>query len=110
MDFEFPQFPERIVIDATRSWTATFDSYDQRKEDIYYLVTLYEGETRAARFFACVFPWWAGENWNTPDFAEKLKKAIHAVAETGKANTEYTGSLQGWMAAGGRSPLDLDGD
>jgi hypothetical protein len=32
MPFEFPQFSRKIPIDATRWWTATFDSHDQRTQ------------------------------------------------------------------------------
>lgn len=108
MHFEWPQFEQKIPIDAARSWTATFESFDERKLDLYYIVTLHEGNKKVTRFFVCVFPWWAEENWSDPGFADHLQKAIHAVAATGRTNTDYTGSLAGWMAAGGRSPLDLD--
>lgn len=51
-DFTWPRFAEPVVIDATRSWTATFDSYDQRNDNTYYIVTLMEAGREPRRFMA----------------------------------------------------------
>jgi hypothetical protein len=88
-EFTFPAFSEPTPIDAKRSWTATFDSYDQRNEDCYYVVTLSTGE----RFMVQVALYWAGDDWSGPGFAERLKQEIHKVAATGKTNTSYTGAM-----------------
>lgn len=105
MPSDVPQFPERTPIDAGRSWTAAFDSYDERKLDLYYVVTLHEGDRPVARFVVCVFPWWNVEDWCDPAFRDHLRKDLHDAAATGRTNTAYEGSVAGWMAAGGRMPL-----
>ena len=93
MPFKYPQFSEKVPIDHTRSWTAVFESFDERKLDLYYIVTLYEEGKQADRFIVCVFPWWAGEDWADPTATCHLQEAIHAVAVTGRTNTDYKGSL-----------------
>jgi hypothetical protein len=35
MAVTFPSYEQPTPIDATRSWTATFSSYDQRNDDVY---------------------------------------------------------------------------
>lgn len=93
MAFTFPEYPEPTPIDGERSWTARFDSYDQRNDDIYYEVTIHQGASQVARFYVKVFPAWAGDDWNRPDFADKLRQDIHKIAATGKSNTDYLGPL-----------------
>jgi hypothetical protein len=36
--FEWPRFDAPTVLGGGRTWTATFDSYDQRNDDAYYVV------------------------------------------------------------------------
>src|SRR5262249_45890052 len=36
MTFTFPEYTQPTPLDAQRSWTATFESYDQRNDDVYY--------------------------------------------------------------------------
>lgn len=100
-----PQFTDKIPIQVTpsittrntgRSWTARFDSVDERKIDLYYIVTIYEGDQLTSQFYVCIFPWWSFENWNDPIYCSHLQDAIHAVAITGQTNTNYQGSLFGW--------------
>lgn len=93
MAFTFPQFGEPIPVDVQRSWTASFDSYDQRNDDVYYVVTLHEAGREVGRFMVQVGLHWAGDDWTGPDFVERLRKEIHRAAATGKTNTSYTGSL-----------------
>jgi hypothetical protein len=93
MAFAFPQFNAPVTIDAQRSWTATFDSYDQRNDDVYYLVTLREDGREVARFMVQVGLYWAGDDWTGPGFAGRLHDELHKVAVTGKTNTSYTGTV-----------------
>jgi hypothetical protein len=89
--FEWPQFPQKVFIDGSRAWTATFDSYDQRNDDCYYRVKLYAGELLQAQFVVKADIGWAGEDWTGSDFTERLRAAIGAVAATGQTNTGYAG-------------------
>jgi endonuclease YncB( thermonuclease family) len=93
MAFSFPQFREPMPIDTQRSWTATFDSYDQRNDDVYYVVTIREGGTDVARFMVQVGLYWAGNDWTGPGFIKRLHQELHKVAVTGKTNTSYTGTM-----------------
>jgi hypothetical protein len=93
MSFTFPDFPEPTPIDAQRSWTATVDSYDQRNDEAYYLVTLQETGREAGRFMVQVGLYWAGDDWTGPGFLPRLRDEIHRVAATRKTNTSYTGAM-----------------
>ena len=93
MAFEFPQFHEPTPIDTQRSWVATFKSYDQRNDDVYYVVTLQEAGRDVASFMVQVGLYWAGNDWTGPDFIGRLREELHKVAATGKTNTGYTGPM-----------------
>jgi hypothetical protein len=73
-----------------------FDSYDQRNDDIYYMVTIRDERHEVTRFMVQVFPYWAGEDWTGPGFVECLHREIHKVAVTGTTNTGYTGAVAAW--------------
>jgi hypothetical protein len=96
---EFPQFPNIVPIDSYHAWTASYDSFDERKLDLYYIVTLYESDRAARQFMACIFPWWSAEHWSDSIYRNHLQDAIHAVAVTGQTNTGYQGSIFGWHPA-----------
>jgi hypothetical protein len=93
MSFTFPRFDRPTAIDATRSWTADFDSYDQRNDDCYYRVTIREGDREVARFHVVIALDWAGDDWTGPEFATRLREEIHKVANDGKPNTAYDGAM-----------------
>ena len=91
MSFDWPQFSTPVTLPDGRSFTATFDSYDQRHEECYYRVTLGEGESASA-FIAQVGTEWAGDDWSTPEFTAQLLDGIRRVAATGRSNTSYEGT------------------
>lgn len=93
MEFKWPVFDELMVIDASRSWTAAFDSYDQRNDNCYYIITLHESGKPSRRFMAQIDVGWAGSNWTIPSFAARLRDRIGWVARAGVSNTSYSGSL-----------------
>lgn len=93
MAFTFPEFSEPVAIDAQRSWTATFDSYDQRNDDVYYVVTLREVSGATMNLMVRVGLDWAGDDWTGLELLDRLRKEIHGVAATGKSNTHYTGAM-----------------
>lgn len=90
MDSEYPQFNEPIAIDARRSWTATFDSYNLRLDDLYYVASIREEGGDVTEIMVQV-SWWGQE---TGDFAGWLREEIQRVVATGKTNTEYAGYNQ----------------
>ncbi|MBO3749501.1 hypothetical protein J5X84_25775 [Streptosporangiaceae bacterium NEAU-GS5] len=94
MGFSFPEFTSPTEIDAQRSWTAEFESYDQRHDDVYYIVTIVSGSESGdnLQLMAQIALWWAGDDWSGPEFAQCLHRAIHVVA-TGESNTTYQGAM-----------------
>ncbi len=77
-------------LDGDRSWSATFDSYDQHHDDCYYLVRLFEGDRAVAELTVKISMDFApGDNWETPEFLTELRSRIAEVAATGKTNTTY---------------------
>jgi hypothetical protein len=87
--FEWPRFDDPIPLDADRSWTATFDSYDQRNDDIYYVVTITGRDGSRTRLVATTWPSWVGDDWTVPEFLPGLRRALHDVAARGESNTTY---------------------
>jgi hypothetical protein len=74
------------------AWTAEFESYNQRTDDVYYVVTVLDGAGPPVRFMANVVPP-PGDDWTGPAFAEGLREQLHQVAAMGRTNTGYTGPL-----------------
>lgn len=88
MSFTWPQYTNEPLDDG-RMWSAKFDSYDQRNEDCYYVVTLSDGTT----FMAQVGTEFAGDDWNKPEVLNELRARIARIAATGKTNTSYRGPV-----------------
>ncbi len=89
MAFTWPEFTTRQRLDDLRSWTASFDSYDQYHENVYYLVQLYRGDEQLSQFMVKVDTTWCGDDWTVPSFLPELTKKIAEWAEDGKTNTDY---------------------
>ena len=53
----------RSELSTFGAWTAVFDSYDQRNDDLYYVVSIHEAGHEVTRFMIQLFPSWAGESW-----------------------------------------------
>lgn len=104
MTSPWPEFDQPIPIDATRSWTALFNTYDQRTDDCYYIITLHGGGTSERRIMAEISL--CAQDLSDPGFAGWLKRQLHDVAASGRPNTEYKGSMEEWMKGGGRYPVD----
>jgi hypothetical protein len=87
--FTWPVF-NREALDGIRAWAATFDSYDQYHEDVYYAVRLRDGERDIGEFMVQVGMEFApGNDWDTPEFLTELRARIASVATTGKTNTTH---------------------
>ncbi len=91
MSFTWPEFMQPEPLGDGRSWTAKFDSYDQRNEDCYYVVTVAGG----APFMVKVPLYWAGDDWSGPGFVDRLRDELRSVARGGRSNTDYRGSVLG---------------
>jgi hypothetical protein len=86
MAFEWP-----ILYAEDHSWVANYDSYDQRNEVVYYLITP-KTSTGKAPFMAEVDTNRMGDDWTTPEAVNWLDQGIRRVAATGLTNTEYQGN------------------
>jgi hypothetical protein len=93
MPFRWPVFEEAVPIDSVSSWTAVQESYDQRNDDCYYIVTLLKEGAPVRSFMVKVDVGWAGDDWTTPEFARRLEEEIGRAARRGETNTDYPGPL-----------------
>ena len=87
--FTWPAFEVHQPLDGGRSWTAAFDSHDQHKDDVYYLVRLFQGDDPSDEFMVEIGTEWTGDDWTVPTFLPELQRRIAEVAATGKTNTAY---------------------
>lgn len=88
-----PDFSTPIAIDQQRSFTARFDSYDQRNDDIYYMISVQQSDRDPVSFMAQVGMYWAGDDWTSPAFVQRLQQELHTIAARGVSNTAYTGAM-----------------
>jgi hypothetical protein len=91
MSFTWPEFTNPEALEGNRSWTARFDSYDQRNEDCYYMVTVSDAGRENGHFMVQVGTEFAGDDWTGPAFIDELRSRIASVAADGKTNTDYRG-------------------
>ncbi len=92
MSFTWPEFTNE-PLDGGRTWSAKFDSYDQRNEDCYYVITVYEAGNVIASFMAQAGTEFAGDDWTGPGFLVELNRRLAQVAATGQTNTTYRGPV-----------------
>ena len=84
----WPQFHGEALPDG-RTWSATFDSYDERHDDVYYVVTLSDGTELMAQVSAT----FSSDAWIDAEVRDTLRARIGQVAATGKSNTDYRGPV-----------------
>ncbi len=77
----FPRFDHLQPLDGERSWVAVYDSYDQRNDDVYYVITVHSNGHDACST-ARVSLWWAGDDWTGPQFADRLRDELRTIART----------------------------
>jgi hypothetical protein len=88
MSTDWPEFANEKLDDGRR-WSATFDSYDQRKDTVYYVVTLSDGTS----FMVAVSALLSTEQWNDEEARTTLGARLGRVAATGQTNTSYRGPV-----------------
>jgi hypothetical protein len=94
----WPEFTNEPIY-GDRTWSATFDSYDQRNEDCYYVITLSDGTA----FMAQVSATFSTDQWIESEVTATLRARLGQVAETGKSNTTYRGPVMRLRALSARS-------
>ena len=86
--FSWPELTKPEPLDDGRSWTATFDSYDQYREVCYYRVVIVEPRTE---IMVAIGTEMFGDDWRHPIVIGELRMTISGVAATGVTNTTYAG-------------------
>ncbi len=85
----FPQFTEPTSLPDGATWTAEFDSYNQKTDSAYYCITR-QGAEGAVQL-------WASVHCDGVPNDEQLRADVGAVAASGKANTDHKGSMVWYM-------------
>jgi hypothetical protein len=88
----WPDFKTPNPLGGSRSWKATFDSYDQHNDRGYYRVTLFDDWREVASFMWMIPMYWAGDDWTGPGFAGELRDQLEQAAISGQTNTTYLGN------------------
>jgi hypothetical protein len=93
-----PKFETPQPLTTSRTWTAAFDSYDQRNEWLYYIITRHEHGTEVDRLLAQLDAWRGGASWAMPVFIEGVRRDLEELARLGQSNVRYRGTLTrgGW--------------
>lgn len=86
----WPEFTQPTAIGADRSWTARFESFDQRNDDCYYEITLWMRGAPEKTIWGRVTVGYGRTNEETET---SIRRDLHRIAASGAANTEYTGSM-----------------
>lgn len=89
-----PSFDAPQALSDGRSWTAGFDSLDERHQDVYFGVTIWRGLESLARFMVQVDEYlgeWDGQDRHFDTAAARAHycRAIAAVAADGRANCRH---------------------
>jgi WD40 repeat protein len=91
VQFEFPAFAEPVPIGDGRVWTANYESYDQRLDDVFYTIWVGAAGGPARQLTVSIGLYWAGDDWSDPAFADRLRAELHAAAVRGESNTRSAG-------------------
>jgi hypothetical protein len=89
MSFQWPEFTVPNAIGGSRAWTARFDSYDQRNDDCYYLISVLDNGVETTRFMARIDLSWSQDSG--PEFVSRLRDEVRDAALRGRTNTDYRG-------------------
>lgn len=75
-----------------QSWSATWDSYDQYRDIVYYRVDVQGVVVSFPPFMIAIDLAWAASitDWNSPTFIETLRAQLAEHATIGKTNTTHT--------------------
>jgi hypothetical protein len=66
-------------------------SYDERRDEVYYKVTLSDG----ASFMVMVSATFSSGDWIEPEATDTIRERVGRAAAAGKANTDYRGPVLG---------------
>lgn len=77
----WPEFTEPEALDDGRTWTARFDSWNERLDDLYYLVTAGD-----VTFMVQLYIW---VDFRLPVFRELIRRDLRIHATAGITNTTH---------------------
>jgi hypothetical protein len=92
-DFSWPAFACE-PLDGHRTWSATFDSYDQHHDVCYYAIQLFDGPAALPAFTVEIGMEVAPDidDWTTPGFLPALRARLAELAAMGATNTSHIAS------------------
>ncbi|MFC7247529.1 hypothetical protein ACFQO7_34135 [Catellatospora aurea] len=61
------------------AWRAEYQSFDQRKDDVYYTVIASRGGVRTG-WVVRIGIEWAGDDWRTAEFGPRLERLVREAA------------------------------
>jgi hypothetical protein len=85
----FPQFDDPNALDDGRSWTARFESFDQRNDDVYYTIRIVS-DGKTSEFIGKLS--YLGQDQDSDELKSNFAGQLREIAAMGKTNTEYVGS------------------
>jgi nucleoside-specific outer membrane channel protein Tsx len=91
----WPQFSIPNSLKEGKSWTAVFDSYDQRNENCFYSITIHKKDTEPISFMGCLDYTWAVDGMSDAEIENGLRTRLAEVAQSGKTNTNYVSNGPG---------------
>ena len=94
MEFGWPEFSTQQPLDGGRRGRRRSRVANQHRDDVYYLVTMFDADRPVGELTACLSTPLVVDDWTRPEFTEDLRKQIAGVAATGKTNTEYVGATR----------------
>ena len=89
-EFAFPQFNEPTPLDDGRAWTARFESFDQRNDNVYYTIRILVDGKVTSTFIGRVS--YVGDTQDEAQIRESFTFFLARIAASGQTNTDYTGS------------------
>ncbi len=91
----WPHYSIPTPLDDHTSWTAVFDSYDQRNENCYYCITVHTKNAPPISFMACLDYSWAVDGMGDAEVENGLRTRLTEIAQSGKTNTNYVSNGPG---------------
>jgi len=85
----FPQFDDPNALDDGRSWTARFESFDQRNDDVYYTIRIV-ADGKPTELIGKLS--YLGQDQDSDELRSTFAAQLHDIAAAGKTNTDYVGS------------------
>ncbi len=87
----FPDFLESRPLSSGRSWSAVFESFDQKNDDLYYVISIYRAGYELSRFMVKIFDD-PSAGVSREEREKRIENDLFNCAKEGRPNTSYRGS------------------